>query len=158
MDGREFRFGTSQDPWPTVVVVPGPQMTEELHQTGKLLLGASAPCWTGDTSLVAPLSLAPIVAEHADLDKGDRPGVALPSPLLVVAEHAQGDGPGVVLLFPAPINCEHVGDEPGIVPLSPLLVVAEHVGDRSGAVPLSRVLSELYNIVSYQLVSHSSLR
>ena len=67
---------------------------------------------------IAPLSLAPIVAEHAGFD--------------------QGDGPGVV-------------------PLSPLLVIAEHVGDGSGAVPPSCVLSEFYSIVSYQLVSHSSL-
>ena len=57
-----------------LVVISGPQTTEELHQTGKLLLGASAPCWTGDASPVAPLSLAPIVAEHADLDQGDRFG------------------------------------------------------------------------------------
>ena len=83
---------------------------KELHQTGKLLLGASAPCWTGDASPVAPLSLAPIVAEHTNLDQGDGPGIALPSPLLVVAEHAdldQGDGPGVALLSPLLVVAEN---------------------------------------------------
>ena len=56
---------------------------EELHQTGKLLLGASAPCWTGDASPVAPLSLAPIVVEH----KGDELDVVPLSPAPIIAEH-----------------------------------------------------------------------
>ena len=64
MDGREFPFGISRDPWPTLIVVPGPQMTKELHQAGKLLLDAFAPYWTGDVSPV-PLSPAPFVVEHA---------------------------------------------------------------------------------------------
>ena len=73
MDSHEF---PSQDSWPTLVIIPGPQIMEELHQTGKLFLDASAPCWTGDASPVAPLSLAPIVAEHAGLDQEYSPGLA----------------------------------------------------------------------------------